>query len=306
MEIKKINKGELGLLILLLGNAGVGKTTQVYSLPEEEVLFINVEDGIRAIQNWGGDVIDVKCWNDIVMLASIIGGENKNLSTTNETISYSKMHFDNCVKKFPALAKNVGKYKYIFIDSITKLDFYSIENEISKGVKGFEKWGNHGDNMIGLFNQLRNSNKSIICTGGHQFAKNEETGAKEYDYLLSGKSAKFYIKHIFDNVITLVNGNDVLPTQTKFEKENPDKVDERRNSRFFVCRESNQWGFLAKERSEGLLGIIEEGNLYKFIQKTNTTANKPRFFELNCTPEEIKKTTIKQSDKEYIKKNEVK
>ncbi|NBV09816.1 MAG: hypothetical protein EBS09_12055, partial [Flavobacteriia bacterium] len=45
--------------VILLGPSGVGKTTQARTLPPEETLFIDLEAGTLAIQDWAGDTINI-------------------------------------------------------------------------------------------------------------------------------------------------------------------------------------------------------------------------------------------------------
>ena len=60
----------------IVGESGSGKTTLARTLPEAETMFIDLEAGMKSIQDWRGDSIPVRCFEDMVVMASLIGGPN--------------------------------------------------------------------------------------------------------------------------------------------------------------------------------------------------------------------------------------
>lgn len=57
----------------LFGPSGVGKTTLVKTLPHETTLCADLEAGMKSVQDWPGDSIPIRCFEDAIDLACLIG-----------------------------------------------------------------------------------------------------------------------------------------------------------------------------------------------------------------------------------------
>ena len=60
--------------IALFGPSGVGKTSQLKKLPDRETLCIDLEAGLKSVQDWGGDSIPVRCFEDAEKIKSFAAG----------------------------------------------------------------------------------------------------------------------------------------------------------------------------------------------------------------------------------------
>ena len=60
--------------IALVGPAGVGKTSQIRTLPAESTLFVDLEAGDLSVRDWTGDTVRPRTWPEfrdlVVFLAS--------------------------------------------------------------------------------------------------------------------------------------------------------------------------------------------------------------------------------------------
>ena len=70
-------KEKRGHKIVIGGPSGVGKTTLVRTLPSESTLFMDLEAGDAAIQNWYIDVIRPRTWEECRDFACYLGGANQ-------------------------------------------------------------------------------------------------------------------------------------------------------------------------------------------------------------------------------------
>ena len=60
--------------IALFGPSGVGKTTLLKTLPPKATLCIDLEAGMKSVQDWPGASIPVRSFIDFRDLAVLIGG----------------------------------------------------------------------------------------------------------------------------------------------------------------------------------------------------------------------------------------
>ena len=104
-------KRQTGVKMALFGQFGIGKTSLLKTL-DEPTLCLDFEAGMLAVQDWGGDSISVRTWEEARDIACLVGGANP--ASWN---AYSQHHYDSAKTKFSDC--DFSQYKCIFIDSIT-------------------------------------------------------------------------------------------------------------------------------------------------------------------------------------------
>ncbi len=102
-----------GAKVLLLGQAGIGKTSQLRKLPAARTLFVDAEAGDLAVLDWPGPTIRLDTWPKARDLAVRIGGANPSFPPT---AAYSQVHFDAVGGYLPEL----DHYDTVFVDSLTE------------------------------------------------------------------------------------------------------------------------------------------------------------------------------------------
>ena len=105
-----------GAKVVIAGKAGVGKTSLLYTLPEQETLFMDFEAGDLALEKnggWKGDTIRPKTWKEARDFACYYGGPNPSLADDQP---YSQAHFDSLVKQYGDPAEAISSYTTLFID----------------------------------------------------------------------------------------------------------------------------------------------------------------------------------------------
>ncbi|HEY6992656.1 MAG TPA: AAA family ATPase, partial [Xanthobacteraceae bacterium] len=60
----------------IFGSSGVGKTSLLKTLPPAETLCIDLEAGMKSVQDWPGDSIPVRSFADALDIGCLIGGVN--------------------------------------------------------------------------------------------------------------------------------------------------------------------------------------------------------------------------------------
>ena len=97
-----------GVKLVLLGKSGIGKTTQLKTLPEASTLFVDLEAGDLAVKDWLGDCVRPATWPEFRDLVVFLAGPNPALPAE---APFSDAHYRHVCERYgdPAqLAKSVS------------------------------------------------------------------------------------------------------------------------------------------------------------------------------------------------------
>src|SRR5512134_4169139 len=100
--------------IALFGPSGVGKTSQLMTLPPAETLCIDLEAGLKSVQGWQGDSISIRTFADAVDIACLIGGINPAAPAEG---FFSEAHHRHLTETYPERAGRIAGKRIIFGDS---------------------------------------------------------------------------------------------------------------------------------------------------------------------------------------------
>src|SRR6516225_10839650 len=107
-----------GVKALIVGPAGVGKTSLLRTVDPARTLFVDVEAGDLSVQDVPVDTFRLDDWPAARDLACRIGGPNPSFPPT---ACYSKAHYDAIGGALP----NMEKYDTLFVDSVTAISRFS-------------------------------------------------------------------------------------------------------------------------------------------------------------------------------------
>lgn len=250
--------------IALFGPSGVGKTTLARTLDPQRTLFVDLEAGTLAIQDWAGDVLDMRkaatalgChpWELSRALALFVGGADP----SDATGPYSANVYRQVVELFTGVGIDLEKYDTIFVDSITvasrecfkwsQLQPEALSEKTGKpDTRG--AYGLLGREMMRWLTHLQHSNKSIIVVG--ILDKHEDDLRRvTWEPQIEGSKTGRELPGVFDQVITL---------------QNMTAEDGKTQYRALVCHQQNPWNYPAKDRS-GRLDMLEPPHLGQLIKK---------------------------------------
>lgn len=259
-----------GVKALIVGPAGVGKTSLLRTLDLKSTLFIDLEAGDLAVQDLNVDAIRPRTWEQCRDMAVFLGGANPALPPT---AVYSQAHYDAVAGAFEGTT--LAKYETYFIDSITvagRLCFKwceqqpeSFNDRGKKDVRG--TYGLMGREMINFLTQLQHTrNKNIIFVGILEKVV-DEFNATHWELQVEGSKTGKELPGIVDQIMTLqfVDFGDGKPV------------------RAMICTQPNAWGYPAKDRA-GRLEQLEEPNLGKMLAKL-TGKGERKTFESKALPE---------------------
>jgi energy-coupling factor transporter ATP-binding protein EcfA2 len=244
-----------GVKALVVGPAGVGKTTLLKTLDPAKTLFFDLEAGDLAVKDLPVDQMAPRTWQECRELACLIGGPNPSLPDSEP---YSQAHYDAMVEKHGAM--DLSKYDTIFVDSLTvasRLCFtWAKQQPAAFNKKGDQDllgaYGLNGREMIAFATQLQHARGKNVVLVAIEEMKTDDYGRKSYQIQMEGGKAGREIPGIVDlvlayNFVTF----DGKPVRT------------------FVTDAFNEGGFPAKDRS-GALDQYEEPHLGKVFAKIKT------------------------------------
>ncbi|MHA1540057.1 MAG: ATP-binding protein [Alphaproteobacteria bacterium] len=264
-----------GIKGCIFGISGIGKTSLLWSLPEKETLFFDLEAGDLAIEDWQGDTMRPKTWDDCRDFAVFLGGPNPALPSE---AAYSHAHYESVCQRYGDPEGLLKKYKTIFIDSITVagrlcLTWCKSQPDAFSERTGKQDmrsaYGIHGQEMIAWLTHLQHIREKNVWFVGILEQYTDDFGRKVYAPQIDGSKTGRELPGIVDQVITMAEMT----------------TDNGTPYRAFICHTLNPFGYPAKDRS-GRLEIIEEPHLGKLMEKI--TQNKRKVvldFSLPTTPQ---------------------
>ena len=256
-----------GIKCVLLGESGVGKTTLLKTLGSSSTLFVDLEAGDLAVQDWEGDTIRPSTWTEFRNFAVYLGGPNPAL---RDDQVYSKGHYQAVCEKYGDPSA-LDKYDTYFIDSITVLGRLCFQWCKGQPQAFSEKtgkpdtrgaYGLHGQEMIAALTHLQHARGKNVVFVAILEERVDDFNRKIHQPQIEGSKTGLEMPGIVDEVITLAS----LP-------------DEEGNlRRTFVCQTLNPYGYPAKDRS-GRLDVFEPPHLGRLFHKIRTAERQPVTFD---------------------------
>ena len=257
--------------IALFGPSGSGKTTLVTTMPDKETVCLDLEAGLKSVQDWRGDSLPIRRFADAVDIACLIGGANPAAQPDEH---FSEAHHAHLRGLHPELAARLDSKRIVFVDSITDLTRQAMAwaktrpEALSERTGKPDTRGAYGllaREVIGLLKHLQHApGRTVIFVGILEKVVDDMNRVTWQPQMEGGKAAR-ELPGIVDQVMTLSLFNpETGPDGSTTWRHDPDKGEVRR----LVCRSGNPWGLPAKDRS-GKLDLTEPADLGALLTKIN-------------------------------------
>ena len=260
--------------VALFGMAGVGKTSLLKTLPVETTLCIDLEAGMKSVQDWPGMSISIRSFPDAVDIACLIAGVNP---AADPNSFFSEGHYNHVCQTYADLVPVVADKLIVFVDSITDLTRQAMAwaktrpEALSEKTGKLDTRGAYGllaREVIGLLKHLQHApGKTVIFVGILERVV-DEFNREHWQPQMEGGKAGRELPGIVDQVISMSlfepDPGSESGTGSDAWRHEPSKGEVRR----FVCRAGNPYGLPAKDRS-GRLDVTEPPDLGALLAKIN-------------------------------------
>jgi len=252
----------------IFGPSGVGKTSLLKSLPPAETLCIDLEAGMKSVQDWPGDSIPVRTFADALDIGCLVGGINPSADPSG---FFSEAHYQHLRESYPDLVQMIAGKRIIFVDSITDLTRQAMAWAKTRPEAFSDKTGKPDTRgaygllareVIGLLKHLQHAQAKTVIFVGILERVTDEFNRTTWQPQMEGGKAGRELPGIVDQVITM----SLFARDGDGWRHEPERGEDRR----LVCRAGNPFGLPAKDRS-GRLDVTEPPDLGALLSKINAT-----------------------------------
>jgi len=244
-----------GVKLVLLGKSGIGKTSQLKTLPEAATLFVDLEAGDLAVKDWRGDCVRPTTWPEFRDLVVFLAGPNPALPPE---APFSEAHYRHVCERYGDPAQ-LAKYDTYFVDSITVLARLALiwakaqpqaisERTGKPDTRG--AYGLLGTEMLTALTHLQHARGKHVVFVAILDERVDDFNRKVFVAQIEGAKTAAELPGIVDEVVTLAEI----------------KAEDGSAYRAFVTHTLNPYGYPAKDRS-GQLDVLEPPDLRALIDK---------------------------------------
>ena len=263
---ERLSAAENKTSLAIFGPPGVGKTTLLKTLPPDETVCLDLEAGMKSVQDWRGTSIPVRSFGDFRDLAVLIGGADpaQHPGSWYGAMRHAALqaeHRDSGIEAF------LASRRIVFVDSITDLTRQALtyarqqpeafsERTGKPDIRG--AYGLLGREVIHALKHLQHARGKTVIFVGVLEKVSDDLGNTTWQPQMEGSKAGRELPGIVDQVVTMhLFGRDA---------EGGLVLDDTATERRLVCRSGNPWGLPAKDRS-GRLDLTEPPDLGALLAK---------------------------------------
>lgn len=255
--------------IAIFGPPGAGKTSLLKTLPADRTICLDLEAGMKSVQDWPGASIPIRSFVDFRDMAVLIGGPDP---AADPNAWYSAQHHQHArgVYAGSGLEEFLQSKAVIFVDSITDLTRQAMayakqqpeafsERTGKPDVRG--AYGLLGREVIQALKHLQHAPGKTVIFVGVLEKITDEFNVTTWQPQMEGSKSSRELPGIVDQVMSL--------HLFSRDAEGGYLLDDKASERRLVCQAGNPFGLPAKDRS-GRLDVTEPPDLGALLVKINT------------------------------------
>ena len=256
-----------GVKLVLLGKSGIGKTSQLKTLPETSTLFVDLEAGDLAVRDWRGDCLRPRTWPEFRDLVVFLAGPNPALPSE---CPFSEAHYRYVCDQYGD-PEQLDRYDTYFVDSITVLSRLALTwarvqpaafSERSGRPDQRGAYGLLGTELVGALTHLQQARGKHVIFVAILEERTDDFGRHVFVPQIEGSKTASELPGIVDEVVTLAEIT----------------AEDGSTYRAFVAQTINPYSLPAKDRS-GQLDLLEPPNLQALIDKCAQATQPPSTVE---------------------------
>ena len=260
--------------IAIFGPPGVGKTSLLRTLPPDQTVCLDLEAGMKSVQDWPGGSIPIRSFVDFRDMAVLIGGPDP---AADPNAWYSAHHHQHArgVYAGSGVEEFLASKSVVFVDSITDLTRQAMtyakrqpeafsDRTGKPDVRG--AYGLLGREVIQALKHLQHAPGKTVIFVGVLEKITDEFNVVSWQPQMEGSKAGRELPGIVDQVMSL--------HLFSRDAEGSYLLDDKATERRLVCRSGNPYGLPAKDRS-GRLDFTEAPHLGSLLTKINSPTTSP-------------------------------